>query len=113
MRRAIGNLVDNGCKYGATVVVELEASDDTVEIRVKDQGPGIPEEDREKAFAPFQRLETSRNRQTGGTGLGLPIARDIIRSHGGDITLQNGRNEGLIVTVRLPRPETSVRPRTA
>ena len=113
MRRAIGNLIDNGCKYGGQVVVDLKIADKAAEIRIADQGPGIPEEDWEKAFTPFQRLEISRNRQTGGTGLGLPIARDIIRSHGGDITLQNGQNEGLIVTVRLPRPETAVRPRTA
>ena len=104
MRRAIGNLIDNGCKYGEEVVVGLEARDDAVEIRIADRGPGIADQDREKAFAPFQRLESSRNRQTGGTGLGLPIARDIIRSHGGDITLQNRRDGGLTVTVRLPRP---------
>ncbi|MGF1630036.1 MAG: ATP-binding protein [Kiloniellaceae bacterium] len=113
MRRAIANLVDNGCKYGGQVVVDLEVVDKAVEIRITDQGPGIPEQDREKAFAPFQRLETSRNRQTGGTGLGLPIARDIIRSHGGDIALQNGREGGLTVTVRLPRPEQPALRRTA
>lgn len=104
LRRAIANLVDNGCKYGGQVVVDLEVLAKAVEIRIADQGPGIPEEDREKAFMPFQRLEASRNRRTGGTGLGLPIARDIIRSHGGDIVLQNGREAGLIVTVRLPQP---------
>jgi signal transduction histidine kinase len=108
LRRAIGNLIDNGCKYGGKVVVELEALDDDVAIRVKDQGPGIPEEDREKAFTPFQRLETSRNRQTGGTGLGLPIARDIIRSHGGDISLHDSPGTGLTVAVRLPRPEAAI-----
>jgi len=104
LRRAIGNLIDNGCKYGEQVAVDLEVLDGAVEIRITDRGPGIPEEDREKAFTPFQRLETSRNRETGGTGLGLPIARDIIRSHGGDIELCNGHEGGLIVTVRLPRP---------
>ena len=113
LRRAISNLVDNGCKYGGKVMVDLEVVDKAVEIRITDQGPGIPEQDRERAFAPFQRLETSRNRQTGGTGLGLPIARDIIRSHGGDITLQNGREGGLTVTVRLPRPEQPALRRTA
>jgi signal transduction histidine kinase len=113
MRRAIANLVDNGCKYGMQVVVDLEALDKAVEIRITDRGPGIPEQDREKAFAPFQRLETSRNRLTGGTGLGLSIARDIIRSHGGDIVLQNGPEGGLIVTVRLPQPEQPASRRTA
>lgn len=104
LRRALGNLVDNGCKYGEEVVVELEVLDDAVSIRITDRGPGIPEADREKAFTPFRRLESSRNRQTGGTGLGLPIARDIIHSHGGDIALENGPERGLVVTVRLPRP---------
>jgi len=113
LRRAIANLIDNGCKYGGQVVVDLAVVDKAVEIRITDQGPGIAEEDREKAFTPFQRLESSRNRQTGGTGLGLPIARDIIRSHGGDIVLQNGREEGLIVTVRLPRPAQATLRRSA
>lgn len=113
LRRAISNLIDNGCKYGGQVVVDLEVVAEAVDIRIADQGPGIPEQDREQAFMPFQRLETSRNRQTGGTGLGLPIARDIIRSHGGDIVLQNGCEEGLIVTVRLPRPAQSALRQTA
>jgi len=113
LRRAISNLIDNGCKYGGQVVVDLEVVAEAVEIRIADEGPGIPEQDREKAFMPFQRLETSRNRLTGGTGLGLPIARDIIRSHGGDIVLQNGREAGLIVTVRLPRPAQTALRKTA
>lgn len=113
LRRAISNLIDNGCKYGGQVAVDLEVVAEAVEIRIADQGPGIPEQDREKAFMPFQRLETSRNRQTGGTGLGLPIARDIIRSHGGDVALQNGREAGLIVTVRLPRPAQTALRKTA
>jgi signal transduction histidine kinase len=108
LRRAISNLIDNGCKYGGQVVVDLKVVDKAVEIRIADQGPGIPEEDREKAFAPFQRLETSRNRQTGGTGLGLPIARDIIRSHGGDISLHDSPGTGLTVAVRLPRPGAAI-----
>ena len=113
LRRALANLVDNGCKYGLEVAVDLAVLDKAVEIRITDRGPGIPEQDREKAFAPFQRLETSRNRLTGGTGLGLSIARDIIRSHGGDIRLENGRDGGLIVTVRLPQPERPALRRTA
>lgn len=112
LRRAVGNLIDNGCKYGGQVVVELAVIEEAVEIRIADRGPGIAEEDREKAFMPFQRLETSRNRQTGGTGLGLSIARDIIRGHGGEIVLQNGPEGGLIVLVRLPRPAQAALRRT-
>jgi Histidine kinase-, DNA gyrase B-, and HSP90-like ATPase len=72
-----------------------------VEIVVEDEGPGIPEADREKVFDPFVRLETSRNRDTGGVGLGLSIARSIFRGHGGDITL-SGNGSGLRVHLRLP-----------
>ena len=72
-------------------------------IVVDDDGPGIPEADRERVFDPFVRLEGSRSRETGGVGLGLSIARSIVRSHGGDVTLQNRAEGGLRAIVELPR----------
>ena len=72
-------------------------------IRVRDEGPGIPETELEKVFEPFYRLEGSRSRATGGTGLGLAIARNIARGHGGDITLRNLREGGLEAVLTLPR----------
>jgi signal transduction histidine kinase len=103
MRRALGNLIDNGCKYGFSVIVRLRDEPQAIAIEIRDVGPGIAPEDVERAFAPFQRLDTSRNRETGGTGLGLTIARDVIRGHGGDIALESGGAMGLLVTVRLPK----------
>jgi signal transduction histidine kinase len=73
-----------------------------VEIIVDDDGPGIPERDLDRVFAPFVRLESSRNRSTGGTGLGLPIARTILRNHGGDLTLENRQGGGLRAVMQLP-----------
>ncbi|SME97142.1 Signal transduction histidine kinase [Tistlia consotensis] len=107
IRRAFANLVDNGCKYGDRVVVELRDAPEAVEVAISDRGPGIPEAEVERAFAPFQRLESSRNPATGGTGLGLTIARDIVHGHGGDLTLANGAPSGLVVTVRLPKPSAA------
>lgn len=104
MRRALTNLIDNGCKYGGSVVVSLSEDAGAFVITVSDQGPGIPAEDIETAFKPFRRLETSRNRATGGAGLGLTIARDIIHGHGGSLTLQNNSGPGLTATIRLPKP---------
>lgn len=104
MRRALANLVDNGCKYAEHVTVELHDEADAIAIAVGDDGPGIPPAQIEQAFAPFQRLEASRNRDTGGTGLGLSIARDVINGHGGSIHLTAARPHGLLVQVRLPKP---------
>ena len=73
-----------------------------VEILVDDDGPGIPEEERERVFRPFYRLDRSRNSETGGTGLGLAIARDIARAHGGDIYLEESPYGGLRARVRIP-----------
>jgi signal transduction histidine kinase len=101
LRRAVRNLVENGVRYGERARVILTAKGDTVEIMVEDDGNGVPEEDFERVFQPFVRLEESRNRQTGGVGLGLSIARGIVRSHGGDISLHNG--SGLHAVIKLPR----------
>ena len=103
LRRALTNLIDNAIKYGRQARVLLETDQDRILVRIDDDGPGIPEEFLEDAFKPFQRLEASRSRETGGTGLGLTLARTIIRAHGGDITLTNRSEGGLRVEVALPR----------
>ena len=72
-------------------------------IRIRDDGPGIPAEELERVFEPFYRLESSRNRDTGGSGLGLSIARDVIQAHGGSLVLQNLPVRGLEAIVTLPR----------
>ncbi len=105
LRRALGNLIDNAVKYGQAARVSLETGERKVCILIEDSGPGIPESRFEDVFQPFLRLEDSRNRETGGTGLGLSVARTIIRGHGGDITLSNRENGGLCVTVILPRAQ--------
>ena len=73
-----------------------------IEVTIDDDGPGIPVEQREEVFKPFLRLEGSRNPATGGIGLGLTIARDVVRGHGGDIVLDDSPQGGLRVRVRLP-----------
>ncbi len=102
LKRCLTNLISNAVKFGsrADVVVEDVAQ---LVIRVRDQGPGIPEEELERVFEPFYRLESSRNRDSGGTGLGLTIARDIAQSHGGALTLHNLAGGGVEAVLVLPR----------
>jgi signal transduction histidine kinase len=104
MRRALANLIDNGVRYGDRVAITLHDRAHTIVITIRDVGPGIAPNQVERAFSPFQRLDSSRNRTTGGTGLGLTIARDVIRGHGGDITLSLATPQGLLVEVALPKP---------
>lgn len=102
LKRALSNLIANAVKYGDAAKIALHPSPKGgALIEIEDRGPGIPEDQIERVFEPFCRLETSRNRETGGSGLGLSIARNIISAHGGDITLTN-LAEGLRVTVFLP-----------
>ena len=82
----------------------MERRADNVEIIISDEGPGIPDSAREQVFTPFFRMENSRNRETGGVGLGLSIARTIVRHHGGDIALTNGP-KGLHAIISLPAQE--------
>lgn len=107
MKRAFANLIANGCKYGEAVRMRLTARPDAVVIDVRDRGPGIPEADEERAFAPFARLETSRSRETGGAGLGLAISRDVVHSHGGEIAFHRDA-DGFTVRVTLPGAITPV-----
>ncbi len=102
LKRAINNLVDNAVKYGGAARVTLSPEREEVVIDIDDDGPGIPLRDKERVFAPFIRLESSRSRETGGTGLGLTIARNAVRSMGGDVELTNRLEGGLRVRVTLP-----------
>ena len=107
LKRAFTNLIDNACKYGGSVRVELTAGASDLRVTIDDSGPGIPDAEKEKVFAPFYRIENSRSRSTGGTGLGLTVARSIVRAHGGDIVLSDRPEGGLRVKVRLPTPEAT------
>ncbi|MFC5309410.1 ATP-binding protein [Azospirillum picis] len=102
MRRCIANLLVNAGRHAGTAWVKAERLDRSVEITVDDDGPGIPAALRTEVFKPFFRVDSSRNLDTGGTGLGLTIARDVARSHGGDITLDDSPYGGLRAVVRLP-----------
>ena len=103
LKRAVANLVGNALNYGgSTRAVLRPVQDGVVTVLIEDEGPGIPPADLDRVFEPFQRLETSRNRETGGTGLGLPITRNILRAHGGDVTLSNRTGGGLRATLTLP-----------
>ncbi len=106
IKRALANLVENAARYGQQAKVRAHANDQAVEVVIEDSGPGIPEAELDKVFSPFYRVEGSRNRKTGGIGLGLTVARGIIRAHGGNILLQNRPEGGLRVTVTLPQEGT-------
>ena len=94
---------DEVMTYGAAAAVRLTAGDDRVIVEIDDLGPGIPEAEMEKVFAPFYRIEGSRSRETGGTGLGLAVVRSVVAAQAGDVTLSNRPEGGLRVTVTLPR----------
>jgi len=102
IKRCITNLVSNALRHGTRAAVHATRGKTSVEITVDDDGPGIPTERQEDVFRPFVRLDESRNIDTGGTGLGMTIARDIARSHGGDVTLAKSPLGGLRVVVRVP-----------
>lgn len=103
LRSCLNNLLDNALRYAGEVSIELRDGTREVEIRVRDHGPGIPAELREQVFEPFFRLEGSRNRNSGGVGLGLAIARDAARRQGGDLTFEETPGGGATAVLRLPR----------
>jgi len=103
-RRALTNIINNALRYGECARVRLQKKAQAIYVYVEDDGPGIPQAKREEVFRPFRRLDESRNVETGGVGLGLTIARDIIHAHGGDIQLSDAGSGGLSVAIRLPRP---------
>lgn len=103
LRRALDNVVDNAVRYGTRARIALAAEPEALLLTVEDDGPGIPPDDVTRAFAPFTRLEGSRNRNTGGTGLGLTIARRIVEAEGGTIVVANRPEGGLRLGISLPR----------
>ena len=109
VKRCLDNVLDNAVRYGgadgspARVEMDVEDRPDRLTVIIRDHGPGIPEEQQEKVFQPFYRLEPSRNRNTGGNGLGLAIVRTMARQHGGDVTLENAPDGGLVVRVSFRR----------
>ena len=104
LRRCLTNLVDNGIRYGVRATIDVAEEAGRVVVRVLDEGPGIPEAELERAFEPFFRGDASRSRETGGFGLGLGIARNIARAHGGDLVLKNRAEGGLAAILTLPHP---------
>lgn len=102
MRRALRNLIENAQRHGGGAVVSLRRSGGMVVLTIDDAGPGIPEADLARVFDPFTRMEPSRSRETGGVGLGLPIAKAILEAHGGAVALSNRVEGGLRATVSLP-----------
>jgi two-component system osmolarity sensor histidine kinase EnvZ len=102
IKRCIGNLVENALKYGRHAKIDAKRADGAIEVVIEDDGPGIPVEHREEVFRPFRRLDEARNLDQGGVGLGLAIARDIARGHGGDITLGQSALGGLKAELRIP-----------
>jgi signal transduction histidine kinase len=108
LKRLFANLIDNAIKYGAAADVRLTARDGAAVVEITDRGPGLSDGELERVFEPFYRAEPSRNRETGGMGLGLAVARSIARAHGGDVTLSSTAG-GLTAIVRLPL--ASPRPR--
>ena len=103
LKRAFTNLVDNAVKYATPPEIQLRCREKAVTVAVRDQGPGIPPDALDRVFAPFFRVDRSRNRATGGVGLGLTAAQAIVSGHGGAITLCNRASGGLEALVTLPR----------
>ena len=102
LRRLFNNLLDNAVKFGAAARIRVMAQADIALVEIDDRGPGLPDDELERVFEPFYRRESSRSRDTGGIGLGLPVARSIARAHGGDATLHNQPGGGITARVALP-----------
>ena len=106
MRRCLNNLLDNARRYGGgEIEISLMEQTDSLQLRIEDRGPGIPEADLERVFEPYVRVEVSRAKHTGGTGLGLAIARAIANSHGGELKLENRSGGGVSAILILPHPK--------
>jgi two-component system osmolarity sensor histidine kinase EnvZ len=101
-KRAIANLVNNAARFAEHVKVSAARQNGALTVEVEDDGPGIPENEREHVFRPFYRIDHARNQDSGSTGLGLAIARDIARIHGGDIALSQSHLGGLKAVLRVP-----------
>lgn len=103
LKRCLMNLLQNAIQYGKSALIVVDDNDERLEIRIRDTGPGIPEPELERVFDPYYRVEGSRNRETGGTGLGLTIARGVAEAHGGQLHLRNRDEGGLEAILLLPR----------
>jgi signal transduction histidine kinase len=101
LRRVVANLLDNAIKYGGSAQITLTRQEDWAVLTIDDEGPGIPPEKRLAMFEPFTRLDSSRNRRTGGAGLGLAVARTLTEAHGGRIEIADA-TRGTRIVVRLP-----------
>lgn len=102
LKRCLANLIDNALRYGGAAHIRMEEREGGLHIHIEDDGPGIPEADLESLFEPFRRGEASRNRNSGGVGLGLAIARNLARAHGGDVRLANRPQGGIRASLDLP-----------
>ena len=102
INRCIMNLIDNGIKYGEKVNIELTKNNNNLFIKIEDNGPGIPKKEYENVFKPFYKMNKGRADSKSSVGLGLSIASDIIRSHGGNIKLEKSKMDGLEVKIFLP-----------
>ena len=102
IKRCLNNLIDNSIKYSKNILISLKKSSNSITITIDDDGPGIPEKERENVFKPFYKIDKSRGDSKSSVGLGLSIASDIIRSHGGNIKLENSSKNGLRAKIFLP-----------
>ena len=102
IKRCINNLIDNALKYGKNIKVELSKKNTNIFIKIEDDGPGIPEKEYDNVFKPFYKIDKGRGETKSSVGLGLSIASDIIRSHGGNIKLEKSKLNGLEVRIFLP-----------
>lgn len=107
LRRMVANVIDNAIKYGRVADLQLQLENSAIVLTVDDEGPGIPPDRRQAMLEPFNRLETSRNRATGGAGLGLAVARSVAEAHGGTIEIAEAPGGGTRVRIGLPvfRPD--------
>lgn len=114
LRRLVANLVDNALQHAHTCTIEIQHKEGSVILHVDDDGPGIPEAERFAIFEPFYRLEHSRSRATGGSGLGLTIAKQIVESHDGSIAIETSPQKGARVTIEPPGlPPTRAAPQAS
>ena len=104
IKRALSNIINNATRYAKNISIKTTIKHRSIFVTITDDGPGIPNHELEQVLTPFYRAEHSRNRETGGTGLGLAVTQDIIKAHGGSITLSNQTPHGLCVAIRLPKP---------
>ncbi len=102
VKRCLTNLVENARRYASEIHLDIRKAEENIIVTVDDNGPGIPRDKRIDVFKPFYRLDTSRNSETGGSGLGMTIARDVMHGHGGQIRLSDSPKKGLRIELLFP-----------